>query len=273
VDPSPAADSVFDDRRGLPVLRWPVFEGFPIEVFVTTRHGGVSEGPYRSLNVGLHVGDDRERVLENRRRVADAAGVTLDDMVFCRQTHGRGTAVVTREEAGRGARREEDALDGVDAVVTDQPGLALVMMGADCTPMALYDPEAGVVGCVHSGWRGTTARVAEAALEAMAAGGAVAERVIAAVGPTVPALHYQVGPEVVEAATSALGDLDGVAAPDGTGRWTFDLVAANCRVLVGAGVRPANIHRAALDTWAPACFSDRAERPCGRQAVVAVLRS
>ncbi len=266
------ADSVLERRGGVPVITWPAFAAHPVDVVVTTRGGGVSAGPYATLNLGLHVGDDPEAVVENRRRAAATVGADLGDLVFCRQTHGCAVATVTREDAGKGSTRDADAIDATDAVVTADVGVGLVMMAADCAPIVLYDPEAAVLGCVHSGWRGTTLRVAAAALGAMAALGARAERVVAAIGPAVPAARYQVGPEVVAAAGAALGDLHGLVAPDGTGRWTFDLVGANLRILTAAGVRPEAVHLCALDTAAAECFSDRAERPCGRQAAVAVLR-
>ncbi len=258
--------------NGMDLLTWPVLQPHPLDVVMTTRTGGVSTGPYASLNLGLHVGDDPRAVVENRRRVAAALDLTLDDLVFCRQTHGRGVATVTRDDAGKGSRGEADALDGIDALVTVETGLGLVMMAADCTPMALYDPDANVVACVHSGWRGTVARVAEAALDVMGGLGADPRRVLAAIGPTIPGDRYQVGPEVAAAAAGALGDLDGVAVPDGSGRWLLDLVAANRRILAAAGVPEEHIYVSGVSTSDRLCFSDRAERPCGRQAMIVVLR-
>jgi YfiH family protein len=268
-----AGDSTLTTRHGTDLITWPVLDRYPVQVVVTTRQGGVSSGPYSSLNVGLHVGDDPAAVVENRRRMAAALDLTLDDLVFCRQTHGRGVAVVTGDDAGRGSRSESDALDGIDALVTAEAGLGLVMMAADCTPLALYDPDAKVVACVHSGWRGTVARVGEAALHHMADLGADPSRVIVLIGPAIAGDRYQVGPEVAKAVAAALGDLDGLAVPDGDGRWLLDLVAANRRILADAGVDPQRIHATALTTSHPSCFSDRAERPCGRQAMVAVLGS
>jgi YfiH family protein len=266
-------DSVIRARNGVDLSTWPVLDRHPVDVVVSTRRGGVSSGPYASLNVGLHVGDEPEAVLKNRRRLAAALGLTLGDLVFCHQTHGRGVAVATRDDAGKGSLSQGDALYGVDALVTGEAGLGLVMMAADCSPIALYDPGAEVVACVHSGWRGTVARVSEAALDVMVTLGADPGRVIAAIGPTIPGDRYQVGPEVAEAASAALGDLRGVAVPDGQGRWLLDLVAANRRILVAAGVSPDRIHTSALSTSDFLYFSDRAERPCGRQAMVAVLHT
>jgi len=126
---------------------------------------------------------------------------------------------------------------------------------------------------VHAGWRGAVARVAEAAVEAMAALGAVPAAVVAGLGPAIEAARYQVGDEVAEAARAAFGAGSGdVLAADGPGRWRFDLWAANRRVLVEAGVPAARIEDAAVGTGpGTPFFSDRAERPCGRFAALASL--
>ncbi|HEY6789537.1 MAG TPA: laccase domain-containing protein, partial [Trebonia sp.] len=120
---------------GLDVLAWPAFDGLGLDAVVTTRNGGVSQGPYASLNLGFHVGDDDKAVLENRRRAAAALGADLGDMVFCNQSHGRAVAVVTATDRGRGTLSLADAIDSTDALVTTEPGVALVVMVADCVPI------------------------------------------------------------------------------------------------------------------------------------------
>lgn len=265
--------ALFETRGPLQVMVWSAFAGLGVDAVVTTRAGGVSTGPYHSLNLGLHVGDDDRAVVENRRRAARALGLTLDELVFCDQTHGARVAVVGTEDRGRGARRLDDALAATDAIVTSTPGVGLVVMAADCTPIVLYDPEAQVLGCVHAGWRGTTANVAEAALDAMVALGASPSRVVAGVGPAVAAAGYQVGPEVAEAVEAALPQPDGCLSPDDEGRWRLDLWAANRQLLVAAGVPAAHIHTSPWPTGGDLFFSDRAVRPCGRLAVIAALRS
>ena len=250
------------------MLTWPTFEGHGVAAVVTTRAGGVSEGPYATLNLGLHVGDDPQRVVENRRRAAAAIGLGLDDLVFCRQAHGRDVAVVGAGERGRGTRSDADAIAGVDALITRDPGVGLVVMVADCVPLVLFDPVTRTLATVHAGWRGTVARVVTAALEAM--GGDPAD-VLAALGPAVPPERYQVGADVAEAARACFGDrTDAVLAPDATGAWRFDLWTANRLLLEDSGVRQIAEDRSPTGPGTP-YFSDRAERPCGRFAVLARL--
>ncbi len=260
---------------GLDVLRWPAFDNRLVDAFVTTRHGGVSTGRYASLNLSLRVGDDDGHVLANRTTVANALGAVLDDFVFCEQTHGPDVAVVTREHRGRGARSGSNAIPLTDALVTTVPGIVLAVLAADCVPVVLHDPVAGVLACAHAGWRGTVRGVAPAAVAAMRRLGSDPANIVAGIGPAIHPDHYQVGADVAEAARGAFGDrVDTVIRPDGPGRWTFDLWRANTLALTAAGVPENQVHVAAAATGpGTPFFSHRAQSsPCGRFAAVARLR-
>ena len=199
------------------MLAWPSLDALGVDAFVTTRHGGVSAGPYGTLNLGLHVGDNPADVVVNRRRVAAALGADLGDFVFCQQAHGRRVAVVSAAERGRGALAVDDAIASTDALVTTDPGTVLAILVADCVPIILIDPQAQVLACVHAGWRGTVAGVTGAALHAMQGLGAQPERMRAAIGPAVAADRYQVGPEVAAAAERFFGgNTSGIMRPDGS---------------------------------------------------------
>lgn len=264
--------ATFGAAGPLDVLQWPGLAALGVDAFVTTRSGGVSPGPYRSLNLGLHVGDDPAAVEENRRRAAAAIGATLDDLVFGAQVHGVHAAVVGPGEAGRGTRGQDDALPATDALVTTSSVPVLVTLVADCSPVLLVDPEARVLATVHAGWRGALGGVGPAAVATMVSLGARPERVRAIVGPTIPRASYQVRSDVAEAAASALGDQAGdVLTPDGD-RWRFDVAGANRLLLLRAGLTAGNVFSAPVATDDPRFFSDRAERPCGRFALLARLR-
>jgi hypothetical protein len=167
----------------------------------STRLGGVSAGPYESLNLGILTDDDQELVAENRRRVLAAAGV--EAVAFGHQVHG---AEVREWEgpppAGHAAARDAApgaALDRVDGHATETPGLGLLVLAADCLPLALATPER--VAMLHCGWRGLAGGIVERALAGFAAAPA------AALGPCIGQCCYEVGPEVL----GAFADLDGVA--------------------------------------------------------------
>lgn len=264
---------VLRTRAGLPVLTWPALEQHGARVVVTTRAGGVSEGPYATLNLGLHVGDDPERVVVNRARAAAAVGLTLDDLVTCRQRHGREVVVVGGMHRGRGARSTEEAVADADALVTSEAGVGLMVLVADCVPIVLLDPVAGVLAAVHAGWRGTVADVAGAAVAVMAARGADAGRMLARLGPAIAPAAYEVGDDVAAAARDAFGhELAGrLCTPKGDGTWTFDLWSANEALLRRAGVPAAQIATGRSPTGGEHFFSHRLEGPCGRFGLLARL--
>jgi YfiH family protein len=149
------------------------------------RRGGVSRGLYASLNAGLGSRDFPSAVVENRRRIAAALGVAPDRLVGVRQEH---TATAVRVDAPFADERPL-----ADALVTTAPGLALSVLTADCAPILLAGPGAGVIGAAHAGWRGALGGVLEAALAAMHAAGA--RRIVAAIGPCIGQQSYEIGPE------------------------------------------------------------------------------
>lgn len=269
------------------LITWPALDASGVDAAVTARYGGVSTGPYDSLNLSFSVGDDPANVLENRRRLAAAFNADPADFVFARQVHGAGVRVVGAADRGSGTRTLDDAIPDTDALVTTAPGVVLAILTADCVPVVLHDEQAGVLACVHSGWRGTVARIGAAAVAAMTGLGARPERIVAGVGPAIDPARYQVGPDVHAAVTEAFGDAEFLCpdpadeadeadeagqAGQATGRhWLLDLWTANRRVLTDAGLRDENIHVTGAATGED-FFSDRARRPCGRLALVARLR-
>ncbi len=257
----------------VPLLRFGPAASPGAAVAVTTRGGGVSAPPYDTLNLALHVGDRPADVAENRARAAAAFGVRPDDMVFAHQVHGAVATVVGAADRGRGAALDEDAVPDTDILVTVDPDVTLVIMVADCVPLALVDPGARVLAAVHAGWRGTASGAVGAALAAMAPLGARPERVRALIGPAVAPERYQVSDDVLEGLAGAApgGLAPGVARPDGPGHWLVDLVAANRQQLVAAGLREEHVVSCGRSTADAALFSDRARRPCGRFALLARL--
>jgi polyphenol oxidase len=276
--PFPQATTRIRTAGPLRLLTWPALEASGADAAVTARDGGVSSGPYATLNLSLTVDDDPARVLENRRRLAAAFDVGPGDFVFARQVHGAGVRIVGPADRGSGAFTVDDAVPDTDALVTASPDVVLAILAADCVPIVLHDPAAGVLACVHAGWRGTVAWISAAAVAAMQSLGSRPSDVIAGVGPAAAPDRYQVGADVHEAVTQVFGPAaDGLLRPDPAtpGRWILDLWSANRHILREAGLPDSQIHITTLPTG-PAgnsqFFSDRAARPCGRLALVARLR-
>jgi YfiH family protein len=160
----------------------------PIRHAFFTRRGGVSEGIYAALNCGYGSGDDRDRVMENRRRALAMIGLPPEALATAYQVHSAEVAEVTEPWP-------LDARPKVDAMVTTRPGIALGIGTADCAPVLFADPKAGVIGAAHAGWRGALGGVAEATVRHMARLGADPAHISAAVGPCIAQASYEVGPE------------------------------------------------------------------------------
>lgn len=152
-----------------------------------TRQGGISEGLYASLNCGLGSNDDRARVLENRRRVCAALGGDHEGVVTLYQEHGATALFVDKPVTGD--------LPKADAIVASTPGLVIAVLTADCAPVLLADPKAGIVAAAHAGWRGAVGGILESAISEMERAGANRSAIVAAVGPCINANAYEVGPE------------------------------------------------------------------------------
>lgn len=154
-----------------------------IRPFFTTRQGGESRQPYDTLNLGLHVADDPQQVIANRRRVQTTLSPSVTDLVLIHQVHGTTTLEAPEETkiVGEG-----------DALVTRQKGVAIGVMTADCAPVLLADKEAGIVAAAHAGWRGAVGGVLESCLAEMVRLGADPKRMVALIGPCIRPPHYEV---------------------------------------------------------------------------------
>lgn len=222
----------------------------------TDARDGVSRGPTAGLNLGGGVGDLAEHVEENRRRLAEAVGVARDHLVLMDQVHGNDVAVV--ERAGQ-------VLPPCDGVVTTRSDLALVVLVADCTPVLLADPEAGVVAAVHAGRPGMMSGIVGTAVDAMRDLGA--SRPVAMVGPSVCGRCYEVPAAMREDATRVTPSAHAVTR---TGTPSIDVAAAVMEQLADRGVAA---------TWIDGCtkesdrlYSYRRSHDTGRQAGVIVWR-
>lgn len=155
-----------------------------------TRKGGVSGGIYGGLNVGLGSGDEREKVLENRARVARWFSAGPERLATVNQVHSPDVVAVGRDYDG--------SRPAADAMVTGEPGVVLGVLAADCGPVLFADAARGVIGAAHAGWRGALDGVLENTIEAMVALGARREAIRAALGPSISGSNYEVGPEFIE---------------------------------------------------------------------------
>ncbi|MGY8996305.1 MAG: peptidoglycan editing factor PgeF [Alphaproteobacteria bacterium] len=214
------------------------------------RRGGKSEGIYASANIGLGSQDNRDHVLENRRRTAELLEVPPDHLLTLYQIHS--ADVVTIAQASDAAGKKADAM------VTDRPGLALCALSADCAPVLFADGDAAVVGSAHAGWGGAFRGVLEATVTAMEALGAHRENIVAVIGPCIAQESYEVGPEFLERFVAMDAQNERFFVPsDRENHFRFDLPGYGLARLKGAGICQCSWTRQDTCAQAEAFFSYR----------------
>ena len=206
----------------------------------STRLGGVSTGIYESMDLGTTRGDEPGHVRENYRRFFAAIGADADSIAMSNQIHSDLVRPVTCADVKRDLYDVEPY--EVDGLVTDIPGVSLVVFGADCLPVLFYDPVRRVAAAAHAGWRGTAAGIVERAVEKMAFYGSRPEDILAAIGPGISRCCFETHEDVPNAMTSA----PGVCAtpyidPIENGKFKVDLKGINAMRLERAGLLPEHI--------------------------------
>jgi len=233
-----------------------------VGALMTTRSGGVSRAPYATMNVGAAVGDDDGAVSANRALLGEATGAAP---VFLRQVHG--TRVV---RVGSGDARTGAAVHEADAVVTSEAGVACVVQAADCLPVLLAAPDGRAVAAAHAGWRGLSAGVVEAAIDALCeSGGCAPGDVVAWLGACIGPDAFEVGEDVLIALGAAPGhegDRSGRFRAKGGAKWHADLAGLARDRLAAAGVTRISGGAWCTVTDASRFFSYRRDGVTGRMA-------
>jgi len=168
---------------------------------ITTRHGGVSKSTFTSLNLAFHVDDDPAVVQKNRRLLAKAAEFEIENLVAAQQVHGDQIYIVKKGDAGRGALDLQSAVPDIDALITAEENIPLLIQIADCAPVLLADAEARVLGIAHAGWRGAAAGIAGKTMRKMTELNADPKSTFAGIGPCLCTKCLEVGEEVADLVT------------------------------------------------------------------------
>ncbi|MDQ0190983.1 peptidoglycan editing factor PgeF [Alicyclobacillus cycloheptanicus] len=247
---------------GGPIWIRPAWPENEVRAAFSFRKGGVSEAPFASLNVGFHVGDKPECVIENRRRCAAAVGGQLEDMVVPEQVHGTGVAVVTRDDRGRGSVPDTPPIPDVDGVITNVPGLTLMVMAADCVPLLFYDRAHRAIGAAHSGWRGTVGHIAREMLTRMQMTYETQPQDVEVwLGPSIRQCCYEVDDRVADPVRAGFGTAPLLTRFGKPGKYLLSLQTCIQADLRQAGVPESQIHDTGVCTAChpEALFSHRAE--------------
>ena len=227
---------ITNTRQGLTFLTSSLLTDPGLRHGFSTRTGGVSPAPWDSLNLGVSVGDDMARVQENFRRFCGAVGVDERKVVLSRQVHEDNIRLVTAADCGKGLWRERD-YESVDAMITQEPGLSLVVFSADCNVILLWDPQHHAAGAVHAGWRGVAAAlVRKTAFRMQEAFGTDPAALRCAIGPAIGPCCFETDDDVPAALRKTLGDKADPYMTRQGAKWHIDLRAVNARLLRDLGV-------------------------------------
>jgi polyphenol oxidase len=249
---------------------WPA----PVNVraVATTRQGGTSVGPFASLNLGAHVGDDERAVIENRRRVRAALALPADPL-WLNQVHG--TTVVEAASSFSspppfdGGGQGGGAAPTADASCSHSPGQVCVVLTADCLPVLFCDREGSCVAAAHAGWRGLVGGVLDNTVRAM---GIAPGRLLAWLGPAIEQDAFEVGPEVREQFVAVSSDNAPAFTPNARGRWQADLYELARRQLAQLGV--GHVYGGGFRCYADRdrFFSYRRDSTTGRMATMVWMK-
>ena len=247
-------------------FRYFIFDSFRengIKHGIFTRKGGVSPHPWNSLNVGGTVGDDQERVSKNRDSIFRTLGLDTRSSFDVWQVHSK------KIVCAKSPRNPQTDILKADAILTNVPGVTLFMRFADCVPIYFFDPVQRVIGIAHAGWKGTLDNIAKETLQAMQENyDSQPSEIFTAIGPSIAAHHYEIGPDVIELVEDCYGsDVDNFlinqdnfdADVKTNSKPKFDLQKANHHNLLSAGVTNVEISSECtacnLDDW----YSHRSE--------------
>lgn len=234
-----------------------------VKAFSTTRHGGVSEGNYASLNINEYCGDSKANTDANRLLLANELGIDTNHIIMPHQTHGVESRIIGEEFATLPDGVKKMLLEGVDAVMTNIPGMCIGVSTADCIPVLLYDEEHHATAAIHAGWRGTQARIVHKAVQEMRmAYQTDPAKLKAVIGPGISLDNFEVGDEVYAAFEQAAFDMSAIAeerikrnpnADDPVKaferKWHINLPLANIQMLTHNGVDEANIINTGICTF------------------------
>lgn len=234
-----------------------------VKAFSTTRHGGVSEGNYASLNINEYCGDSKANTDANRLLLANELGIDANHIIMPHQTHGVESRIIGEEFANLPDGVKKMLLEGVDAVMTNIPGMCIGVSTADCIPVLLYDEEHHAAAAIHAGWRGTQARIVHKAVQEMRmAYQTDPTKLKAVIGPGISLDNFEVGDEVYAAFEQAAFDMSAIAeerikrnpnaddpAKAFERKWHINLPLANIQMLTHNGVDEANIINTGICTF------------------------
>ena len=234
------------------MLQFPALSGdCNISHFVTTRQGGVGTGNYASFNPGEYCGDGAECVRMNRNLLSEAIGISPECIFAPFQVHGCEIRSLSPSFLALSPEERKACLQGVDALVTDIPGLCIGVTTADCVPVLVYAPDKKVVAAIHAGWRGTVQQIVAGTIRVMIEKyGANPSLMLAGIAPSIGPEAFEVGEEVVDAFRESGVDLSAFLSRNAaTGKAHINLWEANRLQLLESGLEAVHIEVSGICTY------------------------
>lgn len=220
----------------------------------STRLGGVSQGEFAGLNLGLYNGDEEQAVQENRRQFLSCFSCQPSSAVSPQQVHQTEISVVTQADGGKGVLSAETALKNVDGLITNEKNIGLLLCFADCTPLFFWDPVEKVIALAHAGWKGTAAAIgAKTVTKMQRLYHSQPENILAAIGPSIGPCHYEVDHTVAEQFRRSFAFSDDVLTAKNNGKYWLDLWQANRQQLLSCGLTAEHI---TVSDYCTACYQE-----------------
>lgn len=229
----------------------------------TTKCGGVSENEFASLNLRMHCDDKKENILKNYEIICDEIGVNFENLVFSNQVHCDTILSVTKEDMGNGITKPQK-WDGVDGLITNQPGVPIIVFAADCVPVFFLDRVKKVIALVHSGWKGTVLGISAKCIDKMVKEFSCNPKdIMVAIGPSIGVCHFEVGDDVADVFRDTFGD----SVLEKYEKWHVNMQKAIEMQLIKKGVK--SIINADLCTYCQSDLLFSHRKTAGKRGVMA----
>ncbi|MFC4557027.1 peptidoglycan editing factor PgeF [Virgibacillus kekensis] len=222
----------------LEITRWKKLNS-RLRAGFSTRNGGVSTEPFHTLNLGLHVPDNQDNVVANRKKLAEDIEINLTSWVAGEQIHKTNVQVVENDDQGKGAEHYETSVQGTDGLITNQNGVLCIAAYADCVPLFFFDPSTGYTGIAHAGWKGTVHQIGKELTDTFKKLGTDVAELLVVIGPCISRDHYEVDENVIKHIPKRY--FDKVATPKANNHYLLDLKQLNVEILLEQGILPENI--------------------------------
>ncbi len=219
--------------------------------FMTTRYGGNSNGNYHSFNLSQYSGDNPSNVAHNRNLLCSALDIPPDNLFIPCQIHEDKVAIINSSFLSLPGKQQENELNGIDALLTNEPDIAIAVATADCVPLLLYSPDVKVIAAVHAGWRGTVRQIAAKTIRLMKEKFNCDVKLMkAGIGPSIGIEAFEVGDNVIEAFRVAGTDISNAYKYNhATRKMHIDLWTLNYNQLIEVGVEPDHIEISGICTY------------------------